>query len=225
MGNYKQPVGKSTGYTQSPEEYQWIRMVREEGDRKAFEQIFRTYYKRLHGFAYSYVKRKEDAEDVVQTVLLRIWAQREDWNPPGTLKQYLFAAVRNEALNFLRHQQIMDEAEEEVIHLFRQLKDPAYSENNSKSRELQQAIQKGIDQLPSRCREIFLLSRRSGLTYAEIADVLDVSVNTVGTQMGRALKSLREHLSGYLYLFAVTGLPTAIYQAIFYLLLFFLTTN
>lgn len=224
MGDPKQFVNTLTNYPHPQEENQWVKMVREEGSRKAFEMIFRAYYKRLHGFAYSYVKRMEDAEDIVQTVLLRIWAQREDWSPPGTLKQYLFAAVRNEALNLLRHKQIVDKAEKDIIHEFRQPVNPVYSENEPESKELQQAIQKGINQLPEKCREIFMLSRRSGLTYSEIADVLDISVNTVGTQMGRALKSLRKYLSDYLYLFAVTGLSSVIYQTIFFLLLFVLTT-
>jgi DNA-directed RNA polymerase specialized sigma24 family protein len=61
------------------EEKQWARKVREEGDRHAFEKIFRSYYKRLHGFAYSYVGQAETAEDIVQTVFLKIWSQKGDW--------------------------------------------------------------------------------------------------------------------------------------------------
>lgn len=185
------------------QEKQWVRRVREEGDRAAFEKIFRTYYKRLHGFARSYVGGWQDAEDVVQTIFLRIWAHRENWDPPGTVKQYLFAAVRNEALNVLRHEQVVEEAEEEVARIFRELKSPVRSDKDPEVEELRKDIQRGIDQLPTRCRQIFMLNRRSGLTYSEIADVLDISVNTVGTQMGRALESLREHLSEYLPLIAV----------------------
>lgn len=202
MGQLEQSVDKSIIYPPSPEEKQWVRLVRQEGDRTAFEKIFRTYYRRLQGFAYGYVKQVDKAEDIVQTVFLKIWAQRESWNPPGTVKQYLFNAVRNEALNVLRHDQIVERSEEEVTHMFLELKRSAYFEKDPEVEELRAAIQIAIDRLPQQCRKIFVLSRRSGLTYSEIADVLDISVNTVGTQMGRALKFLRHHLSDFLPLLA-----------------------
>ena len=183
-------------------EKQWVRRVREEGDRKAFENLFRAYYKRLHGFAYSYTGQAEVAEDVVQSVFLRIWSSRESWDPPGTVKNYLFAAIRNEALNKLRHQKVTDDAEDELIRSYRELQDdedPFYRKEESlDAEELRKKIQAGIDQLPPKCRQIFLLNRRSGLTYIEIADYLNISINTVNTQMGRALKSLRETLSDYI---------------------------
>lgn len=205
------------------EEKQWARRVREEEDRQAFENIFRRYYKRLHGFAYSYVGQVQEAEDIVQSVFLKIWMKRESWNPPGTVKNYIFAAVRNESLNNIRHDQLVEETEEEVARRFRELKDPTPSDSeiDSEVEALREAIQTGIDQLPSQCRQVFLLSRRGGLTYSEIADMLDISVNTVGTQMGRALKSLRNHLSDYIYLFAAAELSTMVFQTILFLILVF----
>lgn len=188
------------------EEKQWVRQVREANCQASFEQIFRTYYKRLHGFAFGYVERKECAEDIVQTVFLRIWANKDTWNPPGTLKHYLFAAVRNEALNKLRHQKIELDAEEDVFHTFKNLKSRVYIEDDTEVEELRKAIQHGIDQLPPRSRQIYLLNRRSGLTYREIADFLDISINTVSTQMGRTLKSLRKNLIDFIPLFMAIGL-------------------
>jgi RNA polymerase sigma-70 factor, ECF subfamily len=187
-------------------EKQWVREVRENGDKEAFEKIFKSYYKRLHGFAYSFVEQAENAEDIVQTVFLRIWTQRENWNPPGTVKQYLFTAVKNEALNNLRHEKIIIDAEEEVIRSFKEFqRENEFSENIDKE-EIRIKIENGINELPPRCRQIFLLNRRSGLTYTEIAEYLGVSINTVNTQMGRALKSLRDYLSDYLPALVVTGI-------------------
>ncbi|SHG41255.1 RNA polymerase sigma-70 factor, ECF subfamily [Fodinibius roseus] len=199
----EQSVKRNSDTSPPTSEKEWVRRVREAGDRSAFEQIFRAYYKRLHGYAYSFVSQKQEAEDIVQTIFLNIWAQREDWDPPGTLKHYLFAAIRNEALNRLRHQQVVQKTEDEVSRIFRELKESSVSEEDDELRELRKDIQRGINQLPPRRRKIFVLNRRSGLTYAEIADFLDISVNTVGTQMGRALKSLREHLSDYLHVLPV----------------------
>lgn len=198
-----QSIKKEPDRSRRDKEKGWVERVREEGDRLAFKQIFHTYYKRLHGFAYSFVKQREEAEDIVQSVFLAIWAQREHWDPPGSVKHYLFAAVRNKALNSLRHQKVVKDTEDEVIRMFREFKNESGSENSQELNKLRRDIQEGIDQLPPRCRQIFVLNRRSGLTYSEIADFLDISVNTVGTQMGRALKTLRHHLAEYLYLCTV----------------------
>lgn len=182
-------------------EKQWVRKVREEGDRSAFEKIFRTYYKQLTGYAYTFVRCGEHAEDIVQSVFLRIWSNKETWDPPGKVKPYLFAAVKNEALNEIRHKQIKNDSEEILLELFTDLKSDSYSEKDTDLEELRDTIQKEINQLPLRCKEIFLLNRNSGLTYQEIADYLDISINTVNTQMGRALKMLRKNLSDYAPLF------------------------
>jgi RNA polymerase sigma-70 factor, ECF subfamily len=188
------------------EEKQWVRKIREESDREAFEQMFRNYYKRLHGFAYSYVSSREKAEDIVQSVFLRIWMNRESFDPPGKVKNYLFSAIKNEALNMLKHQQVKFDSEKEIAELFIHLQSSTYEEDNPELENLKNAIQQEIERLPARCKEIYLLNRRSGLTYTEISDHLGISINTVGTQMGRALKALRENLSDYLPIIVTSGL-------------------
>lgn len=198
MADPVQSNGRLEDNTRAFQEKQWVRKVREEGDRIAFEKIFRSYYKRLYGSAYGYVKDSQDAEDIVQEVFLNIWSQKESWDPAGTVKQYLFAAVRNRALNILRHNRIRADAQEDVNLFFEEINHQSNADENPEVEELRKAIQNGIDQLPPRCRQIFVLSRRSGLTYSEIAEVLDISINTVGTQMGRALKYLRNHLVEFL---------------------------
>jgi len=199
--NYRPPLS-----SRHMQEKQWVRKVREEGDRVAFEKLFREYYKRLHGFAYSYIEQKETAEDIVQSVFLRIWIQKENWDPPGTVKQYLFAAIRNEALNKLRHEKIIAIAEDDVIKSFREHHQIIEIGEQADTEVLRKKINDGIYKLPPHCRQIFLLNRKSGLTYAEIADYLDISINTVNTQMGRALKSLRDHLSDYLTVLIAAGI-------------------
>ncbi len=206
------PIEHSPGSTTPMLEKQWVRRVRENGDRSAFEKIFRAYYKDLHGFAYTYVRCRQQSEDIVQTIFFRIWENKEEWDPPGKVRHYLFNAVRNEALNVIRHANVQDDSEEEVAEQFRDLKSHSYADENPELIELRIAIQKEIDNLPSRCREIYLLNRRSGLTYTEIADCLDVSINTVGTQMGRALKTLRKNLSDFLPLFIASSISKILFQ-------------
>ena len=183
-----------------------VRKVRMDGDRTAFETLFRAYYKRLHGYAFTFVKNPETAEDIVQTVFLNIWADKDIWDPPGTVREYLFIAVRNQSLNVLRHQRVISDTKQEVIRHFEQLKNDVLPFEVIDAKEFDKQIQICIDNLPSRCREIYLLNRRSGLTYTEIASYLGVSINTVNTQMGRALKSLRDHLSDFLPAFIAAGI-------------------
>lgn len=208
MGGYhRKSYANSMKQIKPLEEKKLVRSVREKGDREAFKKIFLAYYERLYGFAYSFVKRSDVAEDIVQTVFLKIWEQKESWDPPGLLKHYLFTAVRNEALNILKHLKIVSETEEEVSMIYDEIKSSYYSEQDQEVEKLRKEIQKAIDKLPERCQQIYILSRRSGLTYAEIAEILEISVNTVGTQMGRALSSLRSDLSDYLSVLVVMGLP------------------
>lgn len=198
--------GNSPIPPQHMREKHWVRRVREGGDRDAFEKIFRAYFKRLHGYAYSFVKQPEKAEDIVQIVFLRIWANHENWDPPGKVKNYLFKAVRNEALNTLRHDEVAVDAHKELTYDNNESKYVPDFDSENEIVELRIKIQKCIDKLPPRCRQIYLLNRRSGLTYSEIADYLDLSINTVNTQMGRALKSLRDYLSDYLRLIITSGM-------------------
>jgi len=181
------------------EERQWAERVRTEGDTDAFEKLFRTWYEPLHRFAYSYIGSVHGAEDVVQSVFLNIWVQREHWDPQGTIKSYLFTAVRNEALNVLRHLKVKTDAEHEIRSIYYELQHAQEEDERIRSVETEKKIRDSIDQLPPRCRQIFMLSRYSGLTYTEIAALLDISINTVTTQMGRALKSLRSHLSDHVH--------------------------
>jgi RNA polymerase sigma-70 factor, ECF subfamily len=203
------------GYSHNPPELMaeklLARKVRDEGDRNAFETLFRTYYKRLHGFAYTYVRQVETAEDIVQSVFLKIWAERECWSPRGTVQSYLFSAVRNEALNILRHKQVIADTENEVIQMFCELKNQKQPYEQADLSVFQNQVQKGIELLPSRCRQIYLLNRRSGLTYTEIAEYLGISINTVNTQMGRALQFLRDHLSKYLPSFITAGISRLLF--------------
>src|SRR5699024_8383852 len=146
MNNHAQLNNNFDNETRAFREKQWVRSVREEGDRSAFEKIFRAYYRRLYGFAYEYVKSSHDAEDVVQTVFLNIWKQKESWEPGGTVKQYLFTAVRNRALKEIRNKKIRDNAEGELILIMDELKRQIRSEDNEEATLLQKTIQDGYEQ-------------------------------------------------------------------------------
>jgi len=110
---------------------------------------------------------------------------------------YLYRAAKNLSLNHLKHEKVVREWENEELMKIR------LSENDPEEElfqhELSFAIQRAIDRLPERCRLTFTLHRQEGLTYTEIASVLNISIKTVETQMGRALKTLRKLLLPYLH--------------------------
>ena len=165
------------------------------GDRGAFETVFREHYAPLVRFAEVMLRSREAGEDIVQEVLLSLWRQRETLKVDDSLRAYLYRAVRNRALNSVRNDRVRREA---MPHLVREAPEITTGEAELLEGELETAARGAIAELPPRCREIFELSRFKGLRYGEIAETLGISVKTVETQMGRALKSLRERLAPFL---------------------------
>lgn len=168
------------------------------GNKEAFAQLYRTHFFDLCEFAYRYVKIPSVCEELVQDLFLNIWMMKEQWEPEGSIRPYLYKSIKNGALDYLKHRKV-----ERRYLDWRKMEQELDSKQRSLSlhqeeRELAEAIDDAIAQLPDRRQEIFLLSREDGLTYREIADVLDISVKTVETQMGRSLKTLRKLLSDYL---------------------------
>lgn len=164
-------------------------------DSASFEALFRTYHRQLCGFAYRYVLSRDVAEELVQEVFLYLWEHQVEWGDARAAKSYLFTAVRNAAVSYLRHQGVTRRLEAEVVALFSRPKPTP--EGDLRSAELAQALQHAIDRLPERRRLVFTLSREQGLSYAEIAKLLDISPKTVEMQMGRAYKALRKALAPY----------------------------
>lgn len=172
-------------------EHRWAEQIRE-GDRAAFEEMFYAYYPQLCAFAVEYVKSQDRARDVVQEVFLRIWERRAEWNLRGSLKAYLYQAVRNRALNHVRRNKRRDL--DTPLDGHDALSNGQTAEDQFHFRELSDAVQDAISQLPERRRMTFLLHRRHGFSYAEIAQIMDVTSKTVENQIGRALKFLRSQI-------------------------------
>jgi len=160
-------------------------------DEGAFDVVFRTYYAQLVGIALGLVGERDSAEDVAQDVLLELWRRRENIVLETSLRAYLVRATRNRALNHLRHERVVRLADPEAVG--RTEAPPA--DRDLLEREIDAVAAQAIRDLPARSREVFGLSREHGLTYAEIADVLDISIKTVEAHMGRALRALRERLA------------------------------
>lgn len=172
-----------------------IRHIRA-GSEEAFKKVFLRYYKRLTLFARRYVRTTDVAEDLVQEVFTRIWEKRGKWCPGNSLKVHLYQMVKHRALDYLKHKKVEDKYDESWMD---QKETPSivFSENEEKE-QFRRLVHNAIDELPAQARTVYKLHRFDGLTYKEIAQVLDISVKTVESQMTRSLKKLRERLSPYL---------------------------
>lgn len=161
-------------------------------DVAAFEAVYRREYASLVSFAHRYVRDDAAAEDLVQEVFLALWLGR---TRPDALRPYLFRAVRNRSLNLLRSRRVSDRLAARMAADAAPAVEPDTADADAD--RLRAALHAAVEALPARRRLIFRLSRDHGLTYREIAASLGVSVKTVETQMGRALRALRERLERY----------------------------
>ena len=165
-----------------------------ESDDGAFAALFREHYSWLVLAAARLLGDRSVAEEVVQDVMLELWRRRAELTLTGPLRAYLNQSTRNRALNHLRHGRTVRQSEPYV----RPPTAAPRPDARVSSRELQAVVAEAIADLSPPQREVFELSRRDGLTYPEIASVLDISVKTVEARMGRALRHLRERLAPWL---------------------------
>ena len=194
------PTSDSDGSGATPAlERSWIAGV-QAGDDRAFEAMFRAYRDDLVAFAESLLRSREQAQEVVQDLFLRIWQMRDLWEPRCALNMYLFRAVRNRAIMRLR-QQRSELTFHERLSQIESGPMSASSSNASDARvcvaDLESAIARAVADLPDRCREVFALSRNHHLSNAQIAEVMQISVKTVEVQMTRALAHLRRRLADW----------------------------
>lgn len=122
---------------------------------------------------------------------MTVWERRATLNPDRSIKSYLYTATKNRALKHLRHEEVKRKNKGK-IDLYSVA--PSTPEDLISHAETAASIGQAIEKLPEKCRLIFKMNRFDHLTYAEIAEVLEVSVKTVETQMGRALHALRHAL-------------------------------
>lgn len=168
-----------------------ILKVIEEDDYAAFEALFKKMFSPLCQFCVKFVRSREVAEEVVSDVFYCIWKNRSRLMVSSP-KAYLYTSVRNKGLDHLRKIKKMVHCDlENATHL---VAESANGQEILVLSELSQAMDQSVAKLPRQCRRIYEMSRDEGLKYREIASILQVSVKTVETQMGRALKHLRKSL-------------------------------
>ena len=172
------------------------------GEESAFEYLFRKFYPSLKSYATNIVCDNEAAHELVEELFVKLWNTKKYLHIETSIKSYLFKSIHNKSLNYLEHQNTENNYKKNIRQEF--LKNHVYTDSNEYpftqmvSKEIEVVLEQSIGNLPEQCKEVFKLSRFENLTYAEIATKLGISVNTVKTQIKRALKKLREDLKDFL---------------------------
>lgn len=166
-------------------------------DKIAFYNLYERYCRRLHGFVLRYIKQKEDAEEIVQEVFVKIWESRNKIDAYSSFESFLFTVAYNTTISLLRKRT----NEKKYLEHIKSLQQPSNSPDlidEIHFNELNDRVQSLLNELTPRQKEIFQLSREEGLTQAEIAKKLDISVNTVKKHMGNTLAFLKSQIDSSL---------------------------
>ncbi|HMH82440.1 MAG TPA: RNA polymerase sigma-70 factor [Gemmatimonadales bacterium] len=176
---------------QSASPHEWVARIRA-GDEAAFEAMFRAHYAGLCRSIATYLGSRDSAEDVVQGVFARIWDGRALW-VVRDLEHYLYAAVRRRAMSEFRRAAVRRRAAPllalDGAGAFARPPDADFE-----AEELRRRLERALSALPPRTRTAFVLSRREGLSYAEVASRMAISPKTIGVHISRALTVLRKAL-------------------------------
>ena len=165
------------------------------GDKQAFDSLFRNYYEVLCRFAFTITQSEADAEECVQDVFVRLWEKKQHLSNVLTIKSYLFKSTYNQCLWLLKKRKTQVRYENEYAINRPSNLNIEETENWEAFRPF---IQAAVNNLPDKCRQIFLLRRYEGLTNNEIAEYLNLSTKTVENQLAIAISKLYSELKPHI---------------------------
>jgi RNA polymerase sigma-70 factor (ECF subfamily) len=169
-----------------------------QGDKDAYTVIYDRYKNLLYNHAYKKLGDPEEVKDVLQELFTNLWNKRVDIPVAMNLSGYLYAGIRNRILNLLSHKEVENKY---LTSIQQYTQEGDYSTDLViREKEMADLIQKQIDQLPPKMREVFLLSRKENLSHHEIAEQLSISEQTVAKQVTNALRILRVRLGSFFLL-------------------------
>ena len=174
-----------------------------EGHSKSFEILFRKYYQELCGYCMGILGDSEKAEDVVQDAFVYLWENRRKINIKVSLKSYLYQSTRNGALKVLRSQALEQRHAPHLTEFIEYLEQSEFSEDELAGLD---RVERAIEELPSQCKTVFLMSLVDGKSYQQIGDELGISLNTVKTHKARARQQLKTKLQDLFVITFILGL-------------------
>lgn len=158
-------------------------------ERKAFKMLFERYYKPLSVVAFMFTHNQNEAEDIVQQVLLKVWEEHQLLNIHTSLKSFLNTAVRNASINFLEKKKTREDYRQKFPKEEASLNALDFLLNE----EEQRIFKKAFADLPPKSRQVFELVYFQNMTYQKAADQLDISINTIKSHLQTCLKILRSN--------------------------------
>ena len=161
-----------------------------DGDQQAFESLYRRYYKKVYLFIRKHVPTDENAEDLLHDVFIKLWENKAKVKVEAPIEAQIYVIAKNIMVDYYRRRALKGKVYEEMLQ-----KDYVNDDKDILSDKTIRRLHHAIDSLPPKRREIFKMSKFEGLTYQEIADMLNISKNTVESQMVKALKHLREKMA------------------------------
>lgn len=170
-----------------------LRQMKELDSQTAFRDFYNMTYDRFFRIAYYYVKQEEWSQEIVLDVFLKLWKQRSNLLDVRNIEDYCFILVKNASLNYLEK-----ESKHTYIHpdSLPEPQEQNYSPEESLiSEELFALYVKALDRLPERCREVFIRIREEKQSYAQVAEELGISMNTVDAQLQKAITRLKEMIN------------------------------
>lgn len=180
----------------------------EKGDKEAFTQAYIRYHKLMYVLAYRYLMSADMAEDVVQHIFTRLWEFRSDLHVGASLKNYLFTMTKNHVLNLIRNENSAIAKNYELAQSAFEYEDDLVEKLEKK--ELMHTFYKALQKLPAQKKEICLLKIREELTNQQIAERMNLSINTIKTHYSEALKLLRLYLSRMLIILVFVTLTISL---------------
>ncbi len=170
------------------------------GDERAYELIFKQFYRPLSLFANGFVQDIEVAKDIVQELFFQLFEKRSDISVHTNLKSFLYQSVKNRCLNHIKMNKLHEQHHSNII----KMSDEESVDHSEIERvELEDRIALLVEKLPTQTRRVFELSRYDGISNQEIADSLQISKRTVETHISLALKRLREGLADVVFLLGI----------------------
>ncbi len=168
-----------------------------------FEKFYINWYSRAKNFCIQYVGEKEDAENIIQGVFTDMYEKWDQLSGEDKLPAYLFSAIKNSSLNFLRQRLQQEKAKAQIqrdVMFDLRVNYDALQELNTNfpnEEDINRMLYQAINALPERCRKIFTMRKIDGMSQKEVAQALGISVNTIEVQMQIAYRKLREQLKNY----------------------------
>ncbi len=163
-------------------------------DETAFRRLFDSYYQKLFQVAFYFLKSKEPAEEAVADVFYFVWKRRKELPEVADMDAYLYISVKNQSLQYLRRPALFGTAPAELYTL-EWIPDSDNPERTLLDQEYKDLIQKAIDSLPSKCREVFRLVFSDKLKHKEIAALLDISEKTVEAHIAKAYARIARYVN------------------------------